>query len=79
MNNKAFAIANALAKHYGIPEPEFATLQECHQWIKSILNKSNAQLKRCPYCQTVLMRKFIQDKLRYVCKNCKKSFAIKGV
>jgi len=79
MNEKAFAIANALARYYGIPEPEFNSVQECHKWIKSVLNKSNAQLKRCPYCKTVLMRKLINGKLRYVCKHCNKNFDLKGV
>ncbi|MCS7214971.1 MAG: hypothetical protein NZ826_02305 [Thermodesulfovibrio sp.] len=79
MNEKAFAIANALAKYYGIPEPEFNSVQECHQWIKSILSKNNVQLKKCPYCQTVLVRKLVNGKLRHFCKNCNKTFALKGV
>lgn len=79
MNKKAFAIANALARYYGIPEPEFDSVEECHKWIKTVLNKSNAQLRRCPYCQTVLMRKLINGKLRYLCKACNKTFALKGV
>jgi len=77
MNEKAFAIAHALAKYYGIPEPEFDSVQECHQWVKSILSKSNAQLKRCPYCQTVLMRKLKGGRLKYLCKNCNKTYDIK--
>ncbi|MEJ5228335.1 hypothetical protein [Thermodesulfovibrio sp.] len=79
MNEKAFAIANALAKYYGIPEPEFASAQECHAWIKSVLNKSNAQLRKCPYCQTVMARKLVYGRLRYVCKACNKNFTLKGV
>ncbi|MDI6864625.1 hypothetical protein [Thermodesulfovibrio yellowstonii] len=79
MNEKAFAIANALAKYYGIPEPEFASAQECHAWIKSVLNKSNAQLRKCPHCQTVMARKLVYGRLRYVCKACNKNFALKGV
>ncbi|MDI1471558.1 hypothetical protein QI155_03340 [Thermodesulfovibrio sp. 1176] len=79
MNEKAFAIANALAKYYGIPEPEFTSAQECYQWIKSVLNKTNAQLRRCPHCGTPMPRKLINGKLRYYCKQCNKTFALKGV
>jgi formamidopyrimidine-DNA glycosylase len=79
MNEKTLTIARALSKHYGVELPDFLDDMECHQWIKSILNKSNAQLKRCSYCGTVLMRKLVNGKLRYVCKGCGKTFALKGV
>ncbi len=55
----------------------FESVQECHQWIKSILNKTNSELKKCPYCHTVLMRKFIHGKLKYVCKNCGRKYNLK--
>lgn len=79
MNEKAFAIANALARYYGIPEPEFGSTEECHAWIKSVLNKTNAQLRKCPFCQTPMARKLVNGRLRYVCKTCNKTFALKEV
>lgn len=77
MNEKFFAIANTFANKYGITKPKFKAVQECHQWIKIILSKTNNGLKKCPYCDTVLMRKLVNGKLRYVCKNCGRKYNLK--
>jgi len=77
MNDKTLAIAKALSSYYGIELPEFYDSQECHQWIKSVLSKNNAQIRRCHLCNHPLVRKPINGKLRYLCKNCGKTYDIK--
>jgi transposase-like protein len=73
---KLITIAKALAVHYGVPEPETDEEQEIQAFIKSVLAKTNGNLKRCS-CGNVLQRKYYNGKLRYICKNCDKNFAIK--
>jgi len=73
---KLITIAKALAVHYGVPEPEVEEEQEITEFIKSVLAKTNGNLKRCS-CGAVLQRKYYNGKLRYICKNCNKNFAIK--
>jgi len=73
---KLITIAKALAKHYGIPEPDIEEEREIHAFIKGILAKTNGYLKKCS-CGAVLQRKYINGKVRYICKNCNKTFAIK--
>ena len=73
---KLIIIAKALAVHYGIPEPETEEEQEITEFIKSVLAKTNENLKRCN-CGAVLQRKYCNGKVRYVCKNCNKIFALK--
>jgi len=73
---KLLCIAKALATHYGIPEPEVEEEQEIHAFIKSVLLKTNGNLKRCS-CGAVMQRKYYNGKLRYICKNCDKTFAIR--
>ena len=76
-HEKLLCIAKALATHYGIPfDIETEEEQEIHAFIKSVLAKSNGNLKRCS-CGNVLQRKYYNGKLRYICKNCNKTFAIK--
>lgn len=69
-NEKALKIATALAEYYGVDLPEFDSHQDCLFWIKSILSKNNAQLKRCPRCSNVLAKKMIQGRLRHFCRGC---------
>jgi len=73
---KLITIAKALATHYGIPEPEVEEEQEIQVFIKSVLARNNGNLKRCS-CGNVLQRKYYNGKLRYICKNCNKTFALK--
>jgi len=77
-HEKLLCIAKALATHYGVPfDPDADEEQELHKFIKGILAKTNGNLKRCRFCNSVLQRKYINGKLKYVCKNCQKTFAIK--
>ncbi|WP_281754710.1 hypothetical protein [Thermodesulfovibrio yellowstonii] len=78
MNEKVYAIASALARRYGITEPEFSSVQECHIWIKSVLKRESKQSRKCPYCQNTMSRKLVNGRLRYVCKSCNKTFALRG-
>ena len=74
---KLVIIAKALATHYGIPfDIETDEEQEIYTFIKSVLAKTNENLKRCN-CGAVLQRKYYNGKVRYVCKNCNKIFAFK--
>ena len=73
---KLIIIAKALATHYGVPEPEVEEEQEIYAFIKSVLARTNGNLKRCS-CGSVLQRKYYNGKLRYICKNCDKTFAIR--
>ena len=74
---KLLCIAKALAVHYGVPfDIETEEEQELHKFIKGILAKTNENLKRCS-CGNVLQRKYCNGKLRYICKNCNKTFAIR--
>jgi len=74
---KLAIIAKALATHYGIPfDIETEEEQEIQAFIKSVLAKTNENLKRCS-CGAILQRKYYNGKLRYICKNCNKTFAIK--
>jgi len=74
---KLIIIAKALATHYGIPfDIETDEEQEITEFIKSVLAKTNENLKRCN-CGAVLQRKYYNGKLRYICKNCNKIFASK--
>ena len=73
---KLIIIAKALAVHYGIPEPNMEEEQEIYTFIKSVLARTNGNLKRCN-CGNVLQRKYYNGKVRYVCKNCNKIFDLK--
>lgn len=78
MNEKVYDIALALAKRYGIAKPEFSSVKECQIWINSVLNRESKQSKKCPHCQNTMSRKLVKVKLRYVCRSCKKIFALRG-
>jgi len=73
---KLIIIAKALAVHYGIPEPNMEEEQEIYTFIKSVLARTNGNLKKCS-CGNVLQRKYCNGKVRYVCKGCNKIFALK--
>ena len=73
---KLIIIAKALAVHYGIPEPNMEEEQEIYAFIKSVLARTNENLKRCN-CGAVLQRKYISGKLKYVCKGCNRTFVLK--
>jgi hypothetical protein len=73
---KLITIAKALAMHYGIPEPNMEEEQEIYTFIKSVLARINGNLKKCS-CGAVLQRKYCNGKVRYACKNCNKTFAIR--
>ena len=74
---KLVIIAKALATHYGIPfDIETDEEQEIYTFIKSVLARTNENLKRCN-CGAVLQRKYYNGKVRYVCKNCNKIFDLK--
>jgi len=74
---KLIIIAKALAVHYGVPfDIETEEEQELHKFIKGILAKTNKNLKRCN-CGAVLQRKYINGKLKYVCKGCNRTFILK--
>jgi transposase-like protein len=73
---KLITIAKALAVHYGVPEPETDEEQEICAFIKSVLAKTNENLKRCS-CGAVMQRKYINGKLKYVCKGCNRTFILK--
>jgi len=76
-HEKLLCIAKALATHYGVPfDIETEGKQEIHAFIKSVLAKTNENLKRCS-CGSVMQRKYINGKVRYICKNCNKTFAIR--
>jgi transposase-like protein len=75
-HEKLITIAKALAMHYGIPEPNMEEEQEIYTFIKSVLARINGNLKKCS-CGAVLQRKYCNGKVRYVCKNCNKTFAIR--
>lgn len=78
MNEKVYAIASALAKRYGIAKPEFSSVKECQIWIKSVLNRESKQSRKCPHCQKIMARKLVNGRLRYVCRSCNKTFALRG-
>jgi len=76
-HEKLLYIAKALATHYGVPfDPDAEEEQELHKFIKGILAKTNGNLKRCS-CGNVMQRKYINGRVRYVCKGCHRTFAIK--
>lgn len=74
VEEKLRVIAKTLAFYYHVPEPDCDSTEEYRHWIKTVLNKSNAHLKKCPHCQQVMVRKPVNGKLRYLCKNCNKTF-----
>jgi len=77
-HEKLLCIAKSLATHYRVPfDIETEEKQEIHAFIKSVLAKSNRNLKRCRFCNSVMQRKYINCKVRYICKNCNKTFAIR--
>ena len=74
---KLIIIAKALATHYGIPfDIETDEEQEIYTFIKSVLARTNGNLKKCS-CGAVLQRKYINGKLKYVCKGCNRTFVLK--
>jgi transposase-like protein len=74
---KLLCVAKALATHYGVPfDIETEEEQELQAFIKGILARTNGNLKRCS-CGSVLQRKYINGKTKYICKNCNKTFAIR--
>lgn len=74
-NEKVFTIARTLSQHYGIPMPEFSTINECYDWIKTVLARFSV-VRYCPYCQGILQRKLVNGKTRHVCKHCNKTFPL---
>jgi len=75
---KLAIIAKALALHYGVPfDIDIEEEQEVRDFVKGILARTNGNLKRCSVCNSVMQRKYINCKVRYICKNCNKTFAIR--